>query len=297
MVESGLTPNGQLVLGGEVRHNNPENRANGIFATVDTQGAEAVPTDTLDILAPLRARLVAAQSGATFMTGLQGNITLPRYSGSTANWKGEVAKADNGEGEFDEITLAPRRLTSVVEVSRQFLIQTSPSANAMLQADIVNSIADKLEATMFSDEAETANKPAGLFNGVTADTAAIKFDDILAMEQALEEANVYGNLSYVASPSAKATLRGTVIGGTGSGRFLMESGEIQGLPVAATSNVIKGGLILGQWSDLVVAQWSGIDLVVDTVTKADEGIVRLVINSYWDFKVRRDNSFVKRILK
>ncbi|MBD5113138.1 MAG: HK97 family phage prohead protease [Ruminococcaceae bacterium] len=297
MIESGLTPNGQLVLGGEVRSAQPEQRANGIFATVENQGAEAVPTDTLDILAPLRARLVAAQSGATFMSGLVGNITLPRYSGSTANWKGEVAKADNGEGTFDEISLTPKRLTSVVEVSRQFLVQTSPSANAMLQADIVNSIADKLEATMFSADPATANKPAGLFVGVTADTAAVKFDDILTMEQELEEANVYGNLSYVASPAAKATLRGTVIGGTGSGRFLMESNEIQGLNVLSTSNVVKNGLILGQWNDLVIAQWSGIDLVVDTVTKADEGIVRLVINSYWDFKTRRDESFVKRILK
>lgn len=297
MIESGLTPNGQLVLGGEVRSAQPEQRANGIFATVENQGAEAVPTDTLDILAPLRARLVAAQSGATFMSGLVGNITLPRYSGSTANWKGEVAKADNGEGTFDEITLSPKRLTSVVEISRQFLVQTSPSANAMLQADIVNSIADKLEATMFSADPATVNKPAGLFVGVTADTATVKFDDILAMEQELEEANVYGNLSYVASPAAKATLRGTVIGGTGSGRFLMESNEIQGLNVLSTSNVVKNGLILGQWNDLVIAQWSGIDLVVDTVTKADEGIVRLVINSYWDFKTRRDESFVKRILK
>lgn len=301
MIESGLTPNGQLVLGVESRGDgdpvSPPAKANGIFATVETQGKEAVPTDTLDILAPLRARLVAAQSGATFMGNLVGNISLPRYSGSTANWKGEVAKADNGEGEFDELVLTPHRLCSVVEVSFQFLAQTSPSANAMLQADIVNSIADKLEATMFSADAGTANKPQGLFYGVTADTAAIKFDDILAMEQELEEANVYGNLSYVASPAAKATLRGTVIGGTGSGRFLMENNEIQGLSVLSTSNVVKNGLILGQWSDCIVAQWAGIDLVVDTVTKADEGIVRLIINSFWDFKVRRDKSFVKRILK
>lgn len=301
MAASGLTPNGQIVLGIESRAEGDAPaapaKANGIFATVETQGKEAVPTDTLDILAPLRARLVAAQSGATFMSNLQGDITLPRYSGSTANWKGEVEKADNGEGEFDEITLKPHRLTSVVLVSKQFLAQASPSANAMLQADIVNSIADKLEATMFSADPATANKPAGLFVDVAADSAAIKFDDILTMEQTLEEANVYGNLSYVASPAAKSTLRGTVIGGTGSGRFLMENNKIQGLNVLSTSNVVKNGLILGQWSDLIVASWSGLDIVVDTITRADEGIVRLVVNSFWDFKKRRDNSFVARILK
>lgn len=297
MSNSGLNPSGQFVLPCGCGCHAPENRDNGIFATVSTQGKEAIPTEKLDILEPLRARLVFAQAGATILTGLQGNISLPTYSGSTAYWKGEVAKADNGEGSFGEINLAPKRLTAIVEVSKQFLIQSSDSADAMLQRDIVNAIADKLEKTILGSAAATATQPAGLFAGVTADTAVVKHSDILEMEQNLEEANVYGEFKYIASPAAKMNLRGTVKGGTGSGRFLMEDGEIEGIGVLSTSNVVKGGLLLGQWSELILGQWGALDLTVDAITKADEGKVRIIVNSFYDCQKRRPDAIQARILK
>lgn len=297
MSNSGLNPSGQFVLPCGCGCHIPENRDNGIFATVATQGKEAVPTDKLDILEPLRARLVFAQAGATLLTGLQGNISLPTYSGSTAYWKGEVAKAENGEGSFGEITLAPKRLTAIIEVSKQFLVQSSDSADAMLQRDIVNAIADKLESTILGSAAATATQPAGLFAGVTADTAVVKHSDILEMEQALEEANVYGEFKYIASPAAKMNLRGTVKGGAGSGRFLMEANEIEGIGVLSTSNVVKGGLLLGQWSELIVGQWGALDLTVDAITKADEGKVRIIVNSFYDCQKRRPDAIQARILK
>lgn len=297
MTKSGLNPSGQFVLPCGCGCEHTENRDNGIFATVATQGKEAVPTDKLDILEPLRARLVLAQAGATILTGLQGNISLPTYSGSTAYWKGEVVKADNGEGTFGEINLAPKRLTAVIEVSKQFLIQSSDSADAMLQRDIVNAIADKLEATILGSAAATATQPAGLFDGVVADTAAVKHSDILEMEQDLEDANVYGEFHYIASPASKALLRGTVKGGAGSGRFLMENNEIEGIGVISTSNVVKGGLLLGMWSELILGQWGALDLTVDAITKADEGKVRIIVNSFYDCQKRRPDAIQARILK
>lgn len=270
-----------------------EERA-AVQATVEGQGAETVAEDLLNILEPLRAKLVLAQAGASYMTGLVGNISIPAYSGSQVTWEGEVADAKDGAGTFTEVKLEPHRLTAYIDLSKQFLIQDSVSAEEMLKRDIVNAIANKLEATILGSET-IVNAPEGLLNGVVADSSAITYEDIVAMETELEEANVRGDIKFVVSPSAKAKLKTTKLD-AGSGKFAMEGNEVNGYPVLCTSAVAGKGVIYGNFNDLVIGQWGGIDLTVDPYTQAANGKVRLVINAYFDAKPRRAESFVKKIL-
>ena len=265
-----------------------------VQATVEGQGAETVAEDLLNILEPLRAKLVLAQAGASYMTGLVGNISIPAYSGSQVTWEGEVADAKDGAGTFTEVKLEPHRLTAYIDLSKQFLIQDSVSAEEMLKRDIVNAIANKLEATILGSET-IVNAPEGLLNGVVADSEAITYEDIVAMETELEEANVRGDIKFVVSPSAKAVLKTTKLD-AGSGKFAMEGNEVNGYPVLCTSAVAGKGVIYGNFNDLVIGQWGGIDLTVDPYTQAANGKVRLVINAYFDAKPRRAESFVKKIL-
>ena len=265
-----------------------------VQATVEGQGAETVAEDLLNILEPLRAKLVLAQAGASYMTGLVGNISIPAYSGSQVTWEGEVADAKDGAGTFTEVKLEPHRLTAYIDLSKQFLIQDSVSAEEMLKRDIVNAIANKLEATILGSET-IVNAPEGLLNGVVADSEAITYEDIVAMETELEEANVRGDIKFVVSPSAKAVLKTTKLD-AGSGKFAMEGNEVNGYPVLCTSAVAGKGVIYGNFNDLVIGQWGGIDLTVDPYTQAANGKVRLVINAYFDAKRRRPESFVTRIL-
>lgn len=265
-----------------------------VQATVEGQGAETVAEDLLNILEPLRAKLVLAQAGASYMTGLVGNISIPAYSGSQVTWEGEVADAKDGAGTFTEVKLEPHRLTAYIDLSKQFLIQDSVSAEEMLKRDIVNAIANKLEATILGSET-IVNAPEGMLNGVVADSAAITYEDIVAMETELEEANVRGDIKFVVSPSAKAALKTTKLD-AGSGKFAMEGNEVNGYPVLCTSAVAGKGVIYGNFNDLVIGQWGGIDLTVDPYTQAANGKVRLVINAYFDAKPRRAESFVKKIL-
>ena len=86
-----------------------------VQATVEGQGAETVAEDLLNILEPLRAKLVLAQAGASYMTGLVGNISIPAYSGSQVTWEGEVADAKDGAGTFTEVKLEPHRLTAYID--------------------------------------------------------------------------------------------------------------------------------------------------------------------------------------
>lgn len=266
-----------------------------VQATVEGAGQETVAEDLLNILEPLRAKLVLAQAGASYMSGLVGNISIPAYSGSQVTWEGEVADAKDGAGTFTEVKLEPKRLTAYIDLSKQFLIQDSVSAEEMLKRDIVNAIANKLEATILGAEAGTATMPAGMLNGVSAETEAIDYAGIVAMETELEEANVRGDIKFIVSPSAKAALKTTKLD-AGSGKFAMEGNEVNGYPVLCTSAVAGKGVIYGNFNDLVIGQWGGIDLTVDPYTQAANGKVRLVINAYFDAKPRRAESFVKKIL-
>lgn len=266
-----------------------------VQATVEGAGQETVAEDLLNILEPLRAKLVLAQAGASYMSGLVGNISIPAYSGSQVTWEGEVADAKDGAGTFTEVKLEPKRLTAYIDLSKQFLIQDSVSAEEMLKRDIVNAIANKLEATILGAEAGTATMPAGMLNGVSAEAEAIDYAGIVAMETELEEANVRGDIKFIVSPSAKAALKTTKLD-AGSGKFAMEGNEVNGYPVLCTSAVAGKGVIYGNFNDLVIGQWGGIDLTVDPYTQAANGKVRLVINAYFDAKPRRAESFVKKIL-
>lgn len=286
MRKAGQNYSGQIQL--------PLEERSTIVATAEGQGAEAVAEDLLNILEPLRAKLVLAQAGASYMTGLVGNISIPAYSGSQVTWEGEVADAKDGAGTFTEVKLEPHRLTAYIDLSKQFLIQDSVSAEEMLKRDIVNAIANKLEATILGSET-IVNAPEGMLNGVVADGSAITYEDIVAMETELEEANVRGDIKFVVSPSAKAVLKTTKLD-AGSGKFAMEGNEVNGYPVLCTSAVAGKGVIYGNFNDLVIGQWGGIDLTVDPYTQAANGKVRLVINAYFDAKPRRAESFVKKIL-
>ena len=295
MRKSGLAVAGSIQLP-VMETENEEMRANGVLAQTATAGAENIATEKLDILEPLRANMVMSQAGATYLTGLVGNISIPAYTGSNVGWAGEVATAANGAGDWSEIKLQPHRLTAYVDVSREFLIQSSNDAEAMLRRDIIAAIGNKLEATILGADAGTDEKPAGLFDGVTAMTTALKFGDIVDAEAELDAANVNGAYTYILSPKAKAALR-TLSKDAGSGRFVLEDGEIEGSKALVSSNVAAKGFVVGDFTDYVIAQWGAIDLVVDNYSKSTEGKVRLVVNAYFDAKPRRSTSFVKRILK
>jgi HK97 family phage major capsid protein len=284
MRKAGVNYSGQIIL--------PTEQRADIQATVATQGKENVPTDKLAILEPLRANIVFDQLGVTMMTGLVGDISIPVFSGNNVTWEGEVAAAKDGAGTFTEVKLAPKRLTAYVDVSKQFLIQDSNSAEEMLKRDIVNAINDKLQATVFGTGAGDTTTPKGIFASA-ATLSTVDFANIVAMEQALEEKNVMGDIKFLLSPAAKATLK-TTAKDAGSGIFLMEGNEVNGYQAVSTSSVASNCLAMGKFDDLVVAQWGAIDLTVDPYTQASYGKVRLVINAYFDAVIRRADSFVTK---
>lgn len=289
MRKAGLSYSGQIQLPvSEMRED-----LGAIVATQETFGSEVVATEKLNILEPLRNRMVLAEAGATYLTGLVGNISIPTYTGSNVGWKGEMVDAEDGKGSFDSIEFSPKRLTAYIDVSKQFLAQDSVGAEEMLYKDIVNALADKLEATILGNGAGDNNTPAGIFNG--AEAGEISFAKMVEMEKSLEEAKLFGEYKFIASPSAKAKLKTTTISGSKSDlRMLMEGNEVNGYPVLTTGNA--EGLAFGKWDELIICQWGSLDIIIDPYTQAKKNAVRIVVNAFFDAKPRRENAIVKTTL-
>ena len=278
-----------LSFAGQIQIPVSETRAT-IAATVEGVGKENVATDTLNILEPLRAKNVLVQAGAKFMSGLVGDVTVPVMSAANVTWEGETATAKDGAGTFSAVKLQPKRLTAFIDISKQFLVQDSNDAEAIIRQDLINAINSKLEATILGSGSGSTTEPSGLF--ATAPTAATTTYKALAtLESSVEDANVINDCKYIMSNSAKATFR-TTQKATGTASFILENNEIDGQEVLNTSNVAKNMFAYGDWSNLAIGQWGAIDLVVDPYTKAADGQIRLVINAYFDAKVLRDGTIV-----
>lgn len=273
--KAGQTADGDVVIPMELR------------ADITAESGAGIAKETADLVTALKANLVLLEAGANYMGGLTGNIGIPTYTGTNVGWAGEVEAATDGAGTLAEVMLKPKRLTAYVDISKQFLMQESADAERILRDDIAKAISQKLEATVLGAEAGSETKPAGLFNGVVA--AAF---DAEAVDEALDLKNVQ-NKTYILSPTAKTAFRAEMVNPMTP---LFSNKEVDGYPTFITSNVVADGFIAGDFSDLVIAQWGGLDITVDPYTQANKGKVRLVVNCYFDAVKRRD-SFEGRIIE
>ena len=249
-----------------------------------------VETTFTNILEPLRAKNVLVKAGAKFMSGLVGDVQIPVMNPSQVGWAGEIEEAADANVSFSNVKLSPKRLTAYCDISKQFLAQDSLDAEAMIKNDLLNAINTKIESTILGKEAGTATKPAGIFNGTL--TGITTFADVCTLESTVDDSNVMGECAYIVSNKAKANLR-NMAKSTKSTELVMEHGEIDGTPVYNTSNVGEQfGVAYGDWSNLVIGQWGGIDLTVDPFSQATKGCVRVTVNFYVDAKVVRPNTIV-----
>lgn len=257
--------------------------------TVADEHDDVVATDFLDIVRPLQAKNVMIQAGARFVSGLVGDIQYPVMTSANCTWEGETAPAKDGSPAFSNIKLSPKRLTTFVPISKQFLIQDSVGAEQAIREEIINAINAKLEATILGTDAGSATQPGGLLENVT--NSVTNFASLCDLEASLEEANVYGDLKYIVSPKAKSALR-NMAKSAKSTQLVYENGEIDGTTALCTSHVKETNFVYGDFSQYVIAQWGNLDITVDNVTLAGEGQIKLIVNAYFDAKPLRKEAFV-----
>lgn len=247
MRKAGLNTIGQIYLPTEKR-----------AVSVATEGVDVVATDLYDIIEPLRAKNVLLNAGAKFYTGLSNNVQLPVMTGANVGWAGEVGEAADGGTSFGNVVLQPKRLTAFVDISNMLLAQDSIGVENAIRMDLINAINSKLEQTILGKEAKTADKPAGMFNGKIP-VKVTDFEGIVGLEALVEEKNVLGDIAYIASPSAKASFRNMMKGSKGTAQLAYIDSSLDGTPVYSTSNVAAKHFVVGDFSNLAIGQFGGIN--------------------------------------
>lgn len=293
---------------------NMEKRAAFTAATEAATGV-IIDEEQQEMLLPLQSALVLSRAGARFMTGLQGNIYWPEFSGANVFWEEENASAKDGAGAFSKGDLfKPLRLTAYVDISKQLLVQENTSVEAYIRQAIAVAIAQKIEQTAFSEKTGVANTPDGMFGTLDANIKGdMTWAQIVAMETNADVQNaLFGNLSYILHPALVGKAKTKVKDASGAGGFIFTGngdGQLNGYRALRTNNLPKGlrgtpaeeeqeavpgdeyGIVFGNWADYFIGQWGGIELLVDPYTQALKGTVRLITNSYWNMGFIRKESF------
>lgn len=258
--------------------------------SVASTSGDTVAVEVENILEPLRDNLVLTKAGAHYLSGLKGNVKVPVLGSTSASWEGETSTVSSQTPAVTAVELKPNRLSCQVTVSKQFLIQDDSNAESVLIADIQKAIAEKLQKTILGNGKNVANTPDGIFpTGATPSVAT--YADLCDKEADVEDANVGGNLAYIMSNKAKAKVR-SMSKSAKSTELVMEGGSIDGTPVYNTSSVAGTKYAFGDFSQLYIGEFGGLDLTIDPFTKAGDASIVLTINAFFDAKLARQNAIV-----
>ena len=264
------------------------------------QGGALVATQTLaeSFVDALRNRLAVYRAGATVLPGLTGNIKIPRLAGgATHEWLPEAGAASDQDVSFDTIAMSPKTIAVSIPITRRLLIQSTPAVENVLRNDIVQRVALGIDGAALNGHA-SANAPSGLREALLSASATWTtpgkptFAEIVALETSVAAANADdGNLAYIYNASMGGHLKTTPM--ESGAAYFIESpeGETNGYPRIKTNQVGAGDVFFGNWSDLIIGAWSGLDLRADTATlAASDGLVLRAFQDV-DVGIRHVESF------
>ncbi|GAB3528129.1 phage major capsid protein [Photobacterium alginatilyticum] len=256
----------------------------------------------------LQNKLGVMQAGATVLSGLVGNVVIPRaLTGPKAFWiKKEGDNTTNTTATFDDLTMTPKHLGAYVDISAQALIQAEIPLEMWLRSELANAIALEIDRAAIygnpleSDKTTATGEPKGLVKYAklpTVDFTAENptYAELVAMETKLETANAEGPFKFLVNPATKGHARTTqkFTGDTITGGTIWEpGGKLIERPAIVTNQITKGDIFAGNWADLVVGIWGGLNLLADPYTGGKSGSLRLVARQFVDTAVRREVQFV-----
>jgi HK97 family phage major capsid protein len=261
-----------------------------------TQGSSAIaPTNILSYADALREASVFDKVGATMLTGLSANTTIPVAAKTSVNWEGETDATADGGANFSKVELSPVRCAAYVDISKQLLLQND-GVEQVIMRDLGRAVANKLDAAIFGSSnvtgAPTAIATSGSIGTFTESAfvagSSVASDMVTAQGKLAEAGALSGNLAYVCSPE----LMGQIKSGAQVDSILaaMQGNLAVGYPVYFTNSVgnsagVSGDFLFGDFSRLFIGMFGGLDITVDPYTQAASGINRLVLNNYVDFGV------------
>jgi HK97 family phage major capsid protein len=214
---------------------------------------------------------VVAQLGATMLSGLVGNVTIPKQTGGgTAYWlTNEATPITESQQTLGQLSMTPRNVGAYTEISRQLMMQSSPAADMVVMNDLSRVLALAIDLAALEGSG-SSGQPTGISN--TASIGAVTgtsldYADILEFQTDVAAANALaGNCAYVTTPAVAALLatrqrfsstdtplwQGNVLDGTMSGFRAM-----------STNQVTAASMIFGDFSQVVIGEWGQLELALN----------------------------------
>lgn len=234
-------------------------------------GGYLVGTQNMSFIDMLRNRTVVGRLGATMLSGLQGNITIPKLTaGGTAYWLTNEATAITESNQtLGQLALSPKNVGALTEVSRQLMMQSSPAADQMIMNDLTKVLGIAIDLASLEGPG-TGGAPTGIsatsgIGSVTGTSLAyagvVEFQTDVAGSNALAS-----NCAYVTTPAVASLLKQRVkVASTYSpiweGGIL--DGTVDGFKAMSTLQVTAASMVFGDFSQVVVGEWGQLEIAVN----------------------------------
>jgi len=262
-------------------------------------GGFLVQTSNVGFIEALRNRSVVMAMGATRLSGLQGNVAIPKHTtiGSVTWLANEASTITETNQVLAQVTLTPKTVGGYTEISRLLLLQSNPSAEAFVSNDLAAIVATAVDAAALNGSG-ASGQPTGIIGtagigGVTGTSIAyagiIEFQTDVAGGNALT-----GGCGYVATPIVAGLLKQRVkFTSTASpiweGQLL--EGMVDGYKAMASLQVPTGDLLFGDFGQVVIGEWGVLELEVNPYANFQAGIVGVRAIYTVDIAVRYPSAF------
>jgi len=289
---------GQMMTSAANLQRMAEMQGRSLTASVGSAGGFSVGTNVLgsNMIELLRNATLVLQLGALHLTGLDGNIAVPKHTGgATAYWVGEDGTLTTSDQTFGQLGLTPKRVGAFTKYARQLLIQSSIDIEAFVRMDLmlVLAIAKDLACLAGTGGAQ----PIGILNttGINSITfgGAATWQKVVDFETEVAKDNArMGALAYLVTAATRGRWK-VIEAFSSTGVTLWDRGQntVNGYRAEVTEQLPTNRVVYGNWRDLIVADWDGLDVVVDPYTSAEQALSRIVVNTLTDNGVRHAESF------
>jgi HK97 family phage major capsid protein/HK97 family phage prohead protease len=265
-------------------------------AAGDLVGVDFRPGSFIELL---RNRSALSGLGVTSLTGLSGNVAIPRQTGAaTAYWVAESGSPTESQQTVDQVNLSPKTVGAYTDYSRRLMLQASIDVEQMIRQDLATVLALEIDRVGLYGLGNT-NQPLGikLTTGINTEdfgAATPTYAEVVSMESKIAADNAdIGAMAYLMNATMRGNLK-TKDKGTDTGAYVYEpGGTVNGYNAVVSNQVESGDVFFAVWSQLIMAMWSGLDLTVDPYTHSTSGTIRVVALQDVDFAVRHPEGFCR----
>lgn len=261
-------------------------------ATTQTSQVDAIRTEyPTELLEPLQSALIVDKLGVKVInTGKA--VVMPSVSNVEATIEGETTALVGQKLEFAKTKVNPFR----VGLSLPFSNTAIKEADMNLVSYAIN-LCGKAEAQLINKvmlSAVAVNSQKGCFvdalSGITANTTP-SYKEIVKLAAKVKAKDVVMDetAAYVISPDMEAELKATPLD-AGSGRFVLENGQMNGYPVLVSSAVGKY-IGFGVFSNFLIQKVGTPDMVIDNLSRSKENITEVNFNDNIALQVIRHEAF------